>query len=68
VRGEQLVPAGAGDTPLWGETNETWREIDKAQDALAAKFGRGTLKPASLLRGRDERGIDESAHGAARNE
>lgn len=68
VRGEQLVPAGAGDTPLWGETNETWREIDKAQDALAAKFGRGTLKPASLLRGRDERGIDESAHGAARSE
>lgn len=68
IRGEQLVPAGAGDTPLWGETNETWREIDKAQDALAAKFGRGTLKPASLVRGPDERGIDESAHGAARSE
>ena len=68
IRGEQLVPAGAGDTPLWGETNETWREIDKTQDALAAKFGRGTLKPASLVRGPDERGIDESAHGAARNE
>ena len=68
VRAEQLVPAGAGDTPLWGETNETWREIDKTQDALSAKFGRGTLKPASLLRGHDERGIDESAHGAARSE
>jgi DNA polymerase-4 len=68
VRGEQLVPAGAGDTPLWGESNETWREIDKTQDAVAAKFGRGTLKPASLLQGPGQRGIDESAHGAARAE
>lgn len=66
VRGEQLVSAGAGDTLLWGETNENWREIDKAQDALAAKFGRGTIRPASLLTKPGDRSVDESAHGAAR--
>lgn len=68
VRGEHLVPAGAGDTPLWGETNASWREIDKTQDALAEKFGRGTVKPASLLTASGDKPVDESAHGAARPE
>jgi len=68
VRGEQLVSAGTGDTPLWGASNDIWREIDKTQDALSAKFGRGSLKPASLLTGPGERNHGESAHGAVRGD
>ncbi len=68
VRGESLVPAGAGDTPLWGDLNDTWREIEKAQDAAATKYGRGAVRPASLLTRDGEKPIDESAHGAARPE
>lgn len=47
VRGEQLtgqgVPAG-----LWDD-DEDWREAEHAVDAIAAKFGRNLVRPATLL-------------------
>ncbi|TXN29667.1 DNA polymerase IV [Lacisediminihabitans profunda] len=49
VRMEQLTP-GEGQQPgLWDE-DEGWREAEDTIDAVSARFGRGALRPASLLR------------------
>ena len=51
VRVEQLVPAAhapvqiALDDPEFG-----WRDADRAVDKAAARFGSGSVRPASLLR------------------
>jgi DNA polymerase-4 len=49
VRMEQLSP-GEGQQPgLWDE-DEGWRGAEDTIDAVSARFGRGALRPASLLR------------------
>ena len=65
VRAEQLVPAGSADGLLW-DSDEEWREIEKVEDAVAQKFGRGAIKPASLVVGPAEAPLGESAHGATK--
>ena len=47
VRGEQLV-GRVDDAGLWDD-DEDWREAEHAVDAIAAKFGRGLVRPAALL-------------------
>jgi DNA polymerase-4 len=54
VRAEQLVDQGSAQLGLWDEDG-TWREAEEAIDAVAARFGRGTVKPASLIHGRARR-------------
>ena len=46
---EQLSEAGGTSVGLW-ETAEGWREAEQAMDAVAAKFGRGLVRPAALVR------------------
>lgn len=65
VRAEQLVAAGSGDGLLW-DSDEEWREIERVEDAVAEKFGRGALKPASLVVSPTDAPIGESAHGATK--
>jgi DNA polymerase-4 len=48
VRMEQLVPASEAAIGLW-ETAEGWREAEDAMDAVASRFGRGLVRPATLL-------------------
>ncbi len=49
VRAEQLVDQGGAQLGLW-DTDETWRDAEEAIDAVSARFGRGTITPASLMR------------------
>lgn len=56
LRADSLMPA-ATDTAmtLWDEQHrDEWDAAEQAMDAAVAKFGRGVLRPASLL-GRGER-------------
>ncbi|MEO8262810.1 MAG: DNA polymerase IV [Pseudolysinimonas sp.] len=48
VRGEQLVGAVAA-LGLWDD-DEAWREAEYTVDAVASKFGAGTIRPAALLK------------------
>jgi DNA polymerase-4 len=52
VRVEQLSEGDGGAAGLWDE-DEDWREAEQTVDALEAKFGRGAVKPAALIRARD---------------
>jgi len=54
VRAEQLGPAG-GPT-LW-DPDEEWREAERTIDEVSARFGRGAVRPASLV-GRARRAPD----------
>jgi DNA polymerase-4 len=65
VRAEQLVASGQSDGLLW-DADEEWREIEKVGDAVTKKFGRGVIKPASLVTGPGEAEIGQSAHGATK--
>jgi DNA polymerase-4 len=47
VRGEQLV-GHVADTGLWDDDGD-WRDAESAVDAIAAKFGRNLVRPATLL-------------------
>ena len=47
VRGEQLSRDTAA-APLW-EDAPGWREAESVMDAARARFGRGAVKPATLL-------------------
>jgi len=47
VRGEQLSRETAA-APLW-EDAPGWREAESVMDAARARFGRGAVKPATLL-------------------
>ncbi len=60
VRLEQLVDAGGGSLSLW-DPDEEWRETERTLDAVSARFGRGMIGPASLVRPQreaDEAGAD----------
>ena len=48
VRMEQLSPVAEAVLGLW-DTDEGWREAEGAVDAVADRFGRGSLKPAALV-------------------
>ncbi len=48
VRAEQLQSGGSA-AALWDD-DEAWRDAEHAVDSVAAKFGRGALRPAALLR------------------
>jgi DNA polymerase-4 len=48
VRMEQLTESDSQQLGLW-DADEGWREAEDTIDAVTARFGRGTLRPASLL-------------------
>ena len=55
VRVEQLSEASS--TPVQialDEPEHGWRDADRAVDRASARFGAGSVRPASLLHGRDE--------------
>ncbi|WP_127793650.1 DNA polymerase IV [Agromyces sp. LHK192] len=47
VRAEQLRPSGGA--ALW-DPDEDWRDAERTIDEVVAKFGRGAVKPAALVR------------------
>ncbi|MCU1636548.1 MAG: polymerase [Cryobacterium sp.] len=49
VRMEQLGEGEGTGTGLW-DPDEDWREAELAVDSVAARFGRGAVLPASLLK------------------
>src|SRR6185437_9411242 len=49
VRAEQLADAGGDALALW-DPDEEWREAERTLDAVSARFGRGTIGPASLVK------------------
>jgi DNA polymerase-4 len=49
VRMEQLTESDSQQLGLW-DADEGWREAEDTIDAVTARFGRGTLRPASLLK------------------
>ena len=57
VRAEGLLDGEAAPRQLaLGERERGWREAERATDAAAARFGRGAVRPASLLgTGEEER-------------
>lgn len=48
VRAEHLRPSGGG-AMLW-DPDEEWREAERAIDEVTARFGRGAVRPAALVR------------------
>ncbi|GAA1523110.1 DNA polymerase IV [Dactylosporangium maewongense] len=62
VRVESLSSAdGAPRQMTLGERDHGWRDAERAADAVAARFGAGLVKPASLLRGDGLRGDGNGA-------
>ncbi|PPF20647.1 MULTISPECIES: DNA polymerase IV [unclassified Rathayibacter] len=58
VRGEQLVEGDDVAFSLWSDSDD-WRDAELAVDGVAARFGSGAVRPASLL----SRSAPESAKG-----
>ena len=55
VRVEQLAPAETLAHQLQlGERDVGWREAEQAVDRASRRFGAGAVRPATLVRGRDE--------------
>ena len=48
VRAEQLT-GDVASLGLWDD-DEDWRDAEQAVDAVAERFGPGTVRPAALLR------------------
>ena len=70
VRAEHLRPTGDGAL-LW-DPDEEWRDAERTIDEVAARFGRGTVRPAALVRpagegGRGARGAASRGAGTAGN-
>ncbi len=65
VRVEGLAAASTASRQLTlGEPERGWREAEAAADALAARFGRAIVGPASLLRRTDLRRTENHPHSA----
>ena len=65
VRVEGLTPAaGASRQLTLGEPERGWREAEAAADAVAARFGRSVVGPASLLGQPDLRRTENHPHSA----
>jgi DNA polymerase-4 len=54
VRGSALVQEGGQAFTLWDDEDDAWRQAEVAVDALTQKFGRNTVRPASLMRTMEE--------------
>jgi DNA polymerase-4 len=54
VRGSALVEEGGQAFTLWDDEDDAWRQAEVAVDALTQKFGRNTVRPASLMRTLEE--------------
>lgn len=61
VRAEQLAAGGGHQLGLW-DADEGWREAEDTIDAVSARFGRGALGPAALLKTSTPRGDASNAH------
>jgi DNA polymerase-4 len=61
VRMEQLSAGGDQQLGLW-DADEGWREAEDTIDAVSARFGRGALGPAALLKASAPRGDASNAH------
>ena len=61
VRMEQLTEGDGQQLGLW-DADESWREAEDTIDAVTARFGRGMLRPASLLKVDAPRGDAQNAH------
>ena len=53
VRAEHLRPSGSGSM-LW-DPDEEWRDAERTIDQVTAKFGKGAVRPATLVRPGGER-------------
>ncbi|WP_448810265.1 DNA polymerase IV [Agromyces bauzanensis] len=53
VRAEHLRPSGGG-AMLW-DPDEEWRDAERTIDEVTAKFGKGAVRPATLVRPGGER-------------
>jgi DNA polymerase-4 len=63
VRVEGLADAATASRQLTlGEPERGWREAEAAADAVAARFGRSVVGPASLLRRTDLRATENHPH------
>jgi DNA polymerase-4 len=63
VRVDGLVPAATAARQLTlGEPERGWREAEAATDAVAARFGRSAVGPASLLGQNDLRRTENHPH------
>src|SRR5690606_26122126 len=63
VRVEQLMPSADGAPALWDD-NQAWRDAEQTLDALDARFGRGAVRPAALLRASSPREPEPGAEGS----
>jgi DNA polymerase-4 len=54
VRASGLVPAATSQSQLaFGDRPAAWREAEQAIDLITGRFGPGTVRPATLVQGRD---------------
>ncbi|WP_131740163.1 DNA polymerase IV [Actinomadura roseirufa] len=64
IRVENLEPAGEAPRQLAFDEPETgWREAERAMDQVADRFGRGAVRPASLVRRTDHRDRRDGGDG-----
>ncbi|WP_067462901.1 DNA polymerase IV [Actinomadura macra] len=64
VRVENLGPAGEAPRQLALDEPETgWREAERAIDQVSDRFGRGAVRPASLMRPADGRDTSDGGGG-----
>lgn len=50
VRAANLVEAGTQPLSLWEDDTDAWKDAEIAMDEVAKKFGKASVRPASLLR------------------
>ena len=60
VRAEQLSESSGGSLALW-DPDDGWRDTERAMDAASDRFGRGAVRPASLVKGPAERSAERPA-------
>ncbi|WP_231567712.1 DNA polymerase IV [Sinomonas humi] len=66
LRGERLVRGGGAVQLSLERRDENWRSAEQALDAVTARFGSSSLRPASLLDDGDERRRPPSLGGPAK--
>ena len=64
LRGERLSQGGGGVQLSLERRDDNWRSAEQALDAVTARFGRSSLRPASLLEDGEERRRPPTAPGA----
>lgn len=50
VRAANLIEAGTQPLSLWEDETDAWKDAEIAMDEVAKKFGKASVRPASLLR------------------